>query len=123
MSNLDPRGLEAAARAVRFLGGGGQMSWRDLSTSPLRYAKCHSDAAIVVRAYLDAVQPVITTVEELEGLEVGTAIQTVDESVTEVWTTDGAGGNEWSLAGSCQRFSAALIPLPARVIWMPHESA
>ena len=129
MTTLDPRGLEAALHAMEGEGltsdGGTPHGWR--CEHPDRYpdyCKCPAEMAeLAITAYLDVTQPIVETVEELEELPAGTVIQTVDEGETEVWITDGAGGQEWSLAGSCQRFSAALMPLPARVIWRPHESA
>ena len=129
MSDLDPRGLEVALHAVEGRGltpdGGTPHGWRcEYPDRYPDYCKCPIEVAeLAVSAYLAVTQPIVTTVEELEGLSRETVIQTVDEGVPEVWITDGAGGQEWSLAGSCQRFSAALIPLPARVIWTPHESA
>ena len=113
MSDLDPRALEEAAEAVG----------RHIHCLRPSCARCRRQAEAAITAYLAATQPIVETVEGLEGLPTGTVVQTVDEGETEVWITDGAGGQEWSLAGSCQRFSAALMPLPARVIWRPHESA
>ena len=115
MTTLDPRALEAAAEAV-----GRHIHYSRQSHNCHR---CRRTAESAITAYLAVTRPVVETVRELEGLPAGTVIQTVDEGETEVWITDGAGGQEWSLAGSCQRFSAALMPLPARVIWRPHASA
>ena len=123
MSDLDPRALEEAARVIALQNSEilGHDTWGDLWDEQRDCQR--SEAAEIITAYLAVTQPIVETVEELEGLPTGTVVQTVDEGETEVWITDGAGGQEWSLAGSCQRFSAALMPLPARVIWRPHESA
>lgn len=121
MTTLDLRGLEAAARVKCRLDEEQMLlpDWDDLDGD--QQDALRGEAEQIITAYLAVAQPIVETVEELEELPAETVIQTVDEGETEVWTTDGSGDDEWSLAGSCQRFSARHIPLPVRVIHRSKE--
>ena len=131
MSDLDPRGLEAALHAVEGEGltsdGRTPHWWR--CEHPDRYpdyCRCPIEVAeSAVTAYLEVAQPVITTVEELEDLPVGAVFIDAHSTVAQVAEAILADGRERRY----DRFlrpsadTARMFALPARVIWRPHESA
>ena len=121
MTTLDPRGLEAAARE-KCRQDEEQMlcpDWDDLEDE--QRDALRGEVSDIVTAYLDAAQPVITTVEELEGLEgleVGAVVLDSHQeelvNLPEGW---------YCIAHNEMALPHEDIALPARVIWRPHESA
>lgn len=122
MSDLDPRGLEAAARVVAHQNSEilGHDTWGELEDEQRDCLR--GEAAEIITAYLAAAQPVVETVEELEGLPVGAVIRchsgTILESY-EAWEADLI----WFPTDDDGARKSREVPLPARVIWRPHESA
>ena len=124
-ATLDPRGLEAALHAVEGEGltsdGGTPHGWRcEYPDRYPDYCKCPIEMAeSAVTAYLDVAQPVVTTVEELEGLEVGTIIldRFEDEAYTRIV------GPRWVSWNEQDGLRHTEVALPARVTWRPRESA
>lgn len=101
MTDLDPRGLEAAAEAVP-----GE-HWRTAM----------DDARATVRAYLAVTQPVVETVQGLIALGDGVVIRDKYGDVSE------KRGGLWCgyETAPCDAHRMSKF-LPARVIWRPHES-
>ena len=122
MSDLDPRGLEAALHAVEGEGltsdGGTPHGWR--CEHPDRYpdyCKCPIDVAeSAVTAYLEVAQPVVETVEELVELPGRSAVVDADGMVAQM---DAHDPHHWDGLERC--WDATQITLPARVIWRPHD--
>lgn len=116
MSDLDPRGLEAAIDEIT--------GWTtDCGTEPrawetLQHHDARDIASAAVTAYLDVAHPVVETVEELEALPVGAVVLDSHQeglvNLPEGWY--GIAHNEMALPPED-------IAFPARVIWRPHESA
>ena len=121
MTTLDPRALEAAAR---------ELFESEENTAMVEYPEWDSpknvgkplyieDAEAAITAYLAVAQPVVETVEELEGLPARTIIVDATgrarrwegeywtDATTESYTHEGL--EHWGM-------------LPARVIWRPHEN-
>ena len=118
MTTLDPRALEAAAR-VKCRQDEEQMllpDWDDLDGD--QQDALRGEAEQIIAAYLAAAQPVVTTVEELEGLEVGTIIldRFEDEAYTRIV------GPRWVSWAEQDGLRHTEVALPARVIWRPHEN-
>ena len=121
MTTLDPRGLEEAAR-VKCRQDEEQMllpDWDDLDGD--QQAALRGEAEQIITAYLEHAQPVVNTVEELEGLEglpVGTVVLDSHQeelvNLPEGW---------YCIAHNEMALPHEDIALPARVIWRPHESA
>ena len=125
MTTLDPRGLEAALHAVEGEGltsdGGTPHGWR--CEHPDRYpdyCKCPIDVAkAAVTAYLAVAQPIVTTVEELVELPVGTAVLCAKDYP--LWLNRRTVQGWWYRPGDEEDFSDDEIPLPARVIHRSKE--
>ena len=117
MTTLDPRALEEAAR-VKCRQDEEQMllpDWDDLDGD--QQDALRGEAAEIIAAYLAAAQPVVTTVEELEGLEVGTIIldRFEDESYTRI------AGPRWVSWVEQDGLRHTEVALPARVLWRPQS--
>ena len=109
MTTLDPRALEAATEAV-----GRHIHYSRPSHNCHR---CRSTADAAITAYLAVTQPVVETVEELEGLEVGAVVLDSHQeelvNLPEGW---------YCIAHNEMALPHEDIALPARVIWRPHEN-
>ena len=119
MSDLDPRGLEEAAR-VKCRQDEEQMllpDWDDLDGD--QQDALRGEVSDIITAYLAVTQPIVETVEGLEELEVGTIIldQFEDEAYTRIV------GPRWVSWDAQDGLRHTEVALPARVIWRPHESA
>lgn len=114
MTTLDPRGLEEAAEVF-----GDSIGCPEITERAGVCHGCEGRAEQIITAYLEHAQPVVTTVEELEGLEVGTIIldRFEDESYTRIV------GPRWVSWVEQDGLRHTEVALPARVIWRPHESA
>ena len=118
MAALDPRGLEAAAR-VKCRQDEELMllpDWGDLDGD--QQDALRGEVSDIITAYLVAAsQPVVTTVEELEGLEVGTIIldRFEDESYTRIV------GPRWVSWVEQDGLRHTEVALPARVLWRPQS--
>lgn len=110
MTTLDPRALEAAAEAV-----GRHIHYSRLSHNCPR---CRRTAESAITAYLDVTQSIVTTVEGLKGLEVGTVVLDSHQeelvNLPEGW---------YCIAHNEMALPHEDIALPARVIWRPHDRA
>ena len=118
MSDLDPRGLKAAAR-VKCRQDEEQMllpDWGDLDGD--QQDALRGEVSDIITAYLAVTQPIVETVEELEELAEGTVIELRDGTVR--LRTDWSSG--WASADAGDDYPDD-VHLPARVIWRPHESA
>lgn len=68
---------------------------------------------------------VMRTVEELEALPAESIVQVISpsedpkEPMAIVWVHES--GDEWVEAGSSERHPAAVVDLPARLLWSPAE--
>ena len=107
MTTLDPRGLEAATEAV-----GRHIHYSRQSHNCHR---CRSTADAAITAYLAVTQPVVETVEELEGLEVGVVVRSAAGTIA--CRADESNG---VVFGDERPFPWTSLMLPARVIWRPH---
>lgn len=117
MTTLDPRGLEEAAR-VKCRQDEELMllpDWGDLDGD--QQDALRGEVSDIITAYLAVTQPIVETVEELEGLEEGTVIELRD-GTTRIRTGWSSG---WASAAAGDDHPDD-TDLPARVIWRPHES-
>ena len=115
MAALDPRGLEAAARVIALQNSEilGHDTWGDLWDEQ---RDClHSEAAEIITAYLAVTQPIVESVEGLEGLRGRSAVVDADGMVAQM---DAHDPHHWDGLERC--WDATQITLPARVIWSPH---
>ena len=109
MSDLDPRGLEAAARASH-------PQFRYWLPKDEAEVSSQEVAEAAVTAYFAVTQPVVKTVHALKALPVevvvlsaaGTIACRADESAGVVF-------------GDERPFPWTSLMLPARVIWRPHD--
>ena len=117
MTTLDPRALEEAAR-VRCRQDEELMllpDWGDLDGD--QQDALRGEVSDIITAYLDAARSIVETVEELEGLAVGTIIldRFEDESYTRIV------GPRWVSWAEQDGLRHTEVALPARVIWRPHD--
>lgn len=107
MTTLDPRGLEEAAEAVG----------RHIHCLRRNCTRCGRQAEAAITAYLAVTQPIVETVEELEGLDYGSVVELRDGTIRlrADW------GSGWASAAAGDDYPDD-TDLPARVIWRPHES-
>ena len=114
MTTFDPRALEAAAHAV----------WGSIDDSAIRgrlYSEdCDHVAATAITAYLAVTQPIVETVEELEELPVGAVIRCHSGTILESFEAWEA-GLIWCPTEDDGARKSREVPLPARVIWRPHD--
>ena len=115
MTTLDPRALEAAA----------QVRYPYTETMWKHESQCGRDMYLdsereTITAYLAVAQPVVETVAELVELPAGTVIRchsgTILESF-EAWEADLI----WCPTEDDGARKSREVPLPARVIWRPHD--
>ena len=117
MTTLDPRALKEAAR-VKCRQDEEQMllpDWDDLDGD--QQDALRGEASDIITAYLAVTQPIVETVEELEGLEVGTIIldRFEDESYTRIV------GPRWVSWVEQDGLRHTEVALPARVLWRPQS--
>ena len=90
--------------------------WGDLDDD--QQDALRGEVSDIITAHLAVTQPVVTTVEELEGLEVGAVVLDSHQeelvNLPEGW---------YCIAHNEMALPHEDIALPARVIWRPHESA
>ena len=108
MTTLDPRALEEAAEAVG----------RHIHCLRHNCTRCRRQAEAAITAYLAVTQPIVETVEGLEGLEVGAIIldRFEDEAYARIV------GPRWVSWEEQDGLRHTEVALPARVIWRPHEN-
>ena len=116
MSDLDPRGLEEAARVIAHQNSEilGHDTWDELEDEQ---RDClHSEAADIITAYLEVAQPVVESVEGLAALPGRSAVVDADGMVAQM---DAHDPHHWDGLERC--WDATQIALPARVIWRPGQ--
>ena len=120
MPELNKEALKAAARV------GNEEGWSCLGCEPGEYDRCincqdasHTMSSLIIAAYLEAAQPMITTHHELYGLPVGSVVvsdlgDVFNKVPTNFW-------GEWICAGSSDDWKTKEIELPARVLYKGEE--
>lgn len=76
-----------------------------------------ADIVTVIRSYLDAVNPLVKTREQLEKLPLGTAVVDDTDDLMQ-YLPDGEGGTYWLRLGDTSYYGPEDVFLPARVIQM-----
>ena len=112
---LDKKALEKATDALEFncptCGDG----------SEGRCDTCHEMVKRIVTAYEDTYHPLIESHDDLQNLQVHSAVRYADGSVYERYTDDPATHEQWMSQSGQVSVAVTGIPLPVRLVMTPND--